>query len=208
MPSIEIRDQKNQKKGDLALDDAVFGEKPKTHAVYEEVKRYLASLRAGTHATKTRAMVSGAGKKLWKQKGTGQARIGSVRSPLRRHGGTTHGPQPHAYELAIPRKVKKLAMRVALSQKLKKNGLLVVDSLVVAEAKTRRVADLFEGLAIKGSTLIVEESGNRNLRLGARNLPRVKVVAPAALSVYDVLNHERLVLTRGTADKLVELFRP
>jgi large subunit ribosomal protein L4 len=206
--SIAIRKLDGGSAGDLALDDAVFAEKPRTHAVYEEVKRYLASLRAGTHATKTRGEVSGAGRKLWKQKGTGRARIGSIRSPIWRKGGTVHGPQPHTYDLAVPRQVRKLAMRAALSQKLRKDAVVVVDSLQLAEAKTKRMAALVKAFGWQGRTLLVDDAGNENLRLAARNLPGVKVVSPAALSVHDVVGHDRLVLTRGTAAKVVERFRP
>jgi large subunit ribosomal protein L4 len=205
---MDVCDVKNQKVGDFQLDDQVFGERPKTHAVYEEVKRYLASLRAGTHATKTRAMVSGAGRKLWKQKGTGRARVGSIRSPLWRHGGTTHGPQPHEHELFIPRKVKKLAMRVALSQKVKKNAVLILDAIELAEGKTKRVAELVESLGIRKPALIVEATTNNNLRMAARNHPLVSVLSPEALTVYEVLRHDRLILTRTTAARLTEIFRP
>jgi large subunit ribosomal protein L4 len=135
--------------------------------------------------------------------------VGSIRSPLWRHGGTTHGPQPRDYSYEIPRKVKKLAMRVALSQKLRASSVLVLDAVSVGEPKTKRVAELLGRLGLEGTkTLIVEESGNTNLRLAARNHPRVKVVAPTALSVYDVLWTDRLVLTRGAAGKLTEIFRP
>jgi large subunit ribosomal protein L4 len=206
--NIEVVSLAGARVGDFTLDDAVFAEKPKTQAVYEEVKRYLAALRSGTHSSKTRAHVSGAGRKLWKQKGTGRARIGSIRSPIWRHGGISHGPHPHTYDLDIPRKVKKLAMRVALSAKRKKSSLVLLDAIALGEGKTRALAAVVDARGWVGSTLIVEDATNRALRLAARNLPGVKVVSPSELSVYDVLRHDRLVFTQTTAASITERFRP
>src|SRR5207248_2786394 len=163
MAKIDIVDLKGKKIGSFELADEVFGT-INEDLIWEAVTHYRAAQRAGTHATKNKKLVSGAGRKLWKQKGTGRARIGSIRSPLWRKGGTVHGPQPHTYDLAIPRKVKKLAMRVALSQKLRAERVMVLDKIDIAEPKTKNVAEMVRGLGIAKSVLFVEESANANLR--------------------------------------------
>src|SRR5689334_20586988 len=178
MPVVDVMNLKGEKAGQVDLAEAVFGAKVNPHLLHETVRWYLNAQRAGTHKTKGRADVQGSGRKLWRQKGTGRARIGSIRSPLWRKGGTVHGPQPHTYDLAIPRKVKKLAMRVALSQKLRAERVLVLDKIEIAEPKTKRVAEMVRGLGIAKSVLFVEESANANLRRAARNHPQVKVVSP------------------------------
>lgn len=208
MANVAIKDLRNQNVGELALDDAVFGEKPKRHVVYEEIKSFRAANRAGTHATKTRGDVSGGGKKPWKQKGTGRARHGSTRSPIWRTGGISHGPHPHTYDLKTNRKAKRLAMRVALSEKLRAEAIVFVDAIELAEPKTKVIAAMLKSLGIARSALIVDGLENKNLHLASRNHPRVNVVAPSALSVYDVLRADRLVLTRESTVKLQEMFRP
>lgn len=208
MATVPVRDLTNATVGEIELDDTVFGERRRVNIVYDEVKRFLAARRAGTHATKTRAMVSGGGRKPWRQKGTGRARHGSTRSPLWRHGGTTHGPQPRSYDMKLNRKSKKLAMRVVLTDKLSEGQLLVLDGIQFEEPKTKRVVQMIHDLELGRSALIVAAADNRNLRLAARNHPDVKIVSAASLSVYDVLLHEQLILTRDSAGQVQEIFRP
>jgi len=203
--NVEVRDRTNKKIGELELDDAVFAVKKRTHVVYETVKAHLAGLRAGTHSTKTRAMVSGGGRKPWRQKGTGRARHGSIRSPIWRAGGVAHGPHPRSYDLKVNRKAHKAAMRVALSEKLRESAIMIVDELGIAEAKTKHVATLLAGLGIEGRALIVD-AGNDALQLAARNHPRVDVITPSALSVYDILRNDQLVMTRAGAERVQEIF--
>src|SRR5436190_613804 len=208
MPSVDIIDFNNHVVGSIELSDAVFAAPVNEALLYEAVRHHLAGTRRGTASTKTRHEVAGSGRKLWKQKGTGRARMGSIRSPLWRHGGIVHGPHPHTYDLDIPRKVKKLAMRVALTQKLKAQELLVVDGLEISEPKTKQVVSLLKNLGLKGETLFVAEAANSKLRQAARNHPDVKVVGPSALSVYDVMHCRSLVMTQATANALTEIFRP
>lgn len=202
---IQVKSLKNETVREIELPEAVFGYPLKEHLIHTAVQAYLAGLRAGTHATKTRAEVSGAGKKLWKQKGTGRARMGSLRSPIWRKGGTVHGPQPRSYEKALSVREKKNALKSALSQKLAAQELVVVDSLELASHKTKELAAQLAGLGIAGKALLVDGQGNENLTLAARNNPRLKTVDALAVNVYDVVDRPHVIVSEAALGKLVEV---
>jgi large subunit ribosomal protein L4 len=209
MPTVNIVDLNNQVVGSLDLADEVFGAEINDALLYEAVRHYRAGLRAGTHKTKVRREVEGSGKKLWKQKGTGRARVGSIRSPLWRGGGTVHGPQPRSYAYRLPRKMVLGALRSALSAKLAEEKLTVVDAWQLESHKTRAFRAALDRLDGETKTmLLVENVANRNLELASRNLEGVKLVAPHALQPYDLLRHERLVLSKDAAVRLGETLGP
>jgi large subunit ribosomal protein L4 len=191
--------------GSLELADAVFGADVNEALIYEAVRQYTAARRSGTASTKTRHEVSGSGKKLWKQKGTGRARMGSIRSPLWRHGGTVHGPQPHSYEYKLPRKMLLGALRSALSAKLRDGELKVVQAFSLSDHKTKGFQQVLGKLKVDRSVLLVEANGdNRNLTLASRNLEGVKLVPSRSVTVYDLLAHNQVLLSEPAARKLSE----
>lgn len=204
MPNVDVFDLNNEVVGSLALADEVFGAPVNEHLLYEAVRNYQAGARRGTASTKTRHEVSGAGKKLWKQKGTGRARVGSIRSPLWRHGGTVHGPQPRDYSYKLPRKMLLGALRSALSAKLRDGELKVVQAFSFSDHKTKAVQAALRDLEAHQTVLLVDNEENRNLTLGSRNLPGVKLVASKNVSVYDLLRHSRVLLSEAAARKLGE----
>ena len=190
-------------KGDITL-PGLFGEKPREHLVYEVVHMQQATRRAGTHATKTRAFVSGGGAKPWRQKGTGRARAGSNRSPIWAGGATVFGPQPRDYGYRVPAKARRVAMRSVLADRQRNGALTVVDRIELAEAKTKRVVELLGALGLTGSVLIVSKDENVALERAARNLKSVKVLRSAGVNVYDVLKHQHIVLTQDAVQALAE----
>jgi len=204
MPSVDVIDLSNQKVGTIELSDAVFGAEVNKDLLYESVRHYNAGRRRGTAKTKTRHEVSGSGKKLWKQKGTGRARVGSIRSPLWRHGGTTHGPQPRDYSYHLPRKMELGALRSALSAKLKDGELRVVREFAIGEPKAKLMRKTLDGLDVKKTVLLVDNAENKNLSLSSRNLEGVKLVASREVSVYDLLAHQQVLLSEAAAMKLSE----
>lgn len=204
MPSVDIIDLSNKKVGSLELSDAVFGAEVNEALLYEAVKHHMAVIRRGTAKTKTRHEVSGSGKKLWRQKGTGRARMGSIRSPLWRHGGTVHGPQPRDYSYRLPKKMLLGALRSALSAKLRDGELSVVQEFNVGDHKTKTMAGVLKGLAVKKTALLVDNASNVKLERGSRNLPGIKLVASKDVNVYDLLGHERVLLSEAAARKLSE----
>jgi large subunit ribosomal protein L4 len=204
MPSVDIIDLNNKKVGSMELADAVFAAPVNEALLYEAVRHHLAGTRRGTAATKTRHEVAGSGKKLWKQKGTGRARVGSIRSPLWRHGGTTHGPQPRDYSYRLPRKMILGALKSALTAKLRDGELRVVREFPTAEAKTKTMRRALDGLAIERTVLLVDNSANKNLALSSRNLEGVKLVASRDVNVYDLLGHQQVLLSEAAAKKLSE----
>ena len=204
MPSVDVIDLNNNKVGSLDLADAVFGAPVNEALIYEAVRWQLACERAGTHKVKNRSEVSGSGKKLWKQKGTGRARMGSIRSPLWRHGGTVNGPTPRDYSYKLPKKMQLGALRSALSAKLRDGELAVVQSFTLADHKSKTAQAALGRLGIGKTALLVEAAENRNLTLGSRNLKGVKLVATRDVSVYDLLGHQRVLLTEAAARKLSE----
>lgn len=204
MPSVDIIDLSNKKVGTLDLAEEVFGAPVNENLLYEAVRHHLAGLRRGTASTKTRHEVAGSGKKLWKQKGTGRARMGSIRSPLWRHGGTTHGPQPRDYSYKLPRKMQLGALRSALSAKLRDGELRVVSEFAIAEPKSKGMRKTLEALDASRTILLVDNTANRNLALSSRNLEGVKLVSSREVNVYDLLGHKHVLMTQEAAQKLSE----
>ncbi len=204
MPSVEIIDLNNAAVGSIELADAVFGAEVNEALLYEAVRQHTAARRSGSAATKTRHEVSGSGKKLWKQKGTGRARMGSIRSPLWRHGGTVHGPQPRSYEYKLPRKMVVGALRSALSAKLRDGELRVVQAFALADHKTKNMLGVLGRLQAKKTVLLVEAGENTNLDRASRNLPGIKLVPTRDVTVYDLLKHQEVLLTENAARKLSE----
>lgn len=204
MAKIDVLDLNGKKVGTLDLAEEVFGEV--NHALlWETVRHYRAAQRAGTHATKNRKLVSGSGRKPWRQKGTGRARVGSIRSPLWRHGGTVHGPQPRSYGYALSRKKLLGALRSALSAKLEDGKLTVVESFDLAEAKTKAFRKSLDALAVKKTALLVDSAKeNRNLELGSRNLEGVEMVKGNEVHPYHLLRYDRVLFARPALEKLQE----
>ena len=203
MATIDIQNLSGAKVGTIELADEIFGA-VNEDLLWEAVKHYRASQRAGTHATKARWQVSGSGKKLWRQKGTGRARIGSIRSPLWRHGGTVHGPQPRSYDYAFPRKKLLGALRSALAAKFADGKLVVVNAFDVKEVKTKAFRESLDKLKIDGSALLVEvpKHGNRNLILSSRNLDGVELIASNEVHPYHLLRHDRTIFTQPAIERL------
>jgi large subunit ribosomal protein L4 len=202
MAVVDIKNLAGKNVGQMDLPDYVYGAKINPDLLHETVRWYQAEMRAGTHKTKGRGEVSGSGRKLWKQKGTGRARVGSIRSSIWRKGGTVHGPQPRSYAYRLPKKMILGALRSALSAKLAEQKLTVVDTWQLDSHKSkpfREALDRLEGLK---TVLLVEIETNRNLELASRNLEGVKLVAPHALQPYDLLRHDRLVLSKDAAVRL------
>ena len=202
MPKVDVYDLAGAKTGELDLADEVFAAEVNEALLYEAVRQYTAGQRAGTHKTKTRHEVAGSGKKLWKQKGTGRARMGSIRSPLWRHGGTVHGPQPRSYAYSLPKKMTLGALRSALSAKLRDGELAVISSFNLADHKTKNLKTTLTKLEATKKVLIVDNGDNRNLELGARNLPGVELLSSHEVNVYHLLNASRVLLSQTAAEKL------
>jgi len=203
--TVDVVDAENKKIGSVDLSDEVFGGRVKTDLIHESVVRANAAERRGTHATKTRAMVSGSGKKPWRQKGTGRARVGEIRNPLWRKGGTVFGPQPRSYEYQLPKKVEKGALRAALTQKLRDGEVTVVEALSVAEIKTKAATEMLRRLGVEGKALLVDVKPEDKLSLSVRNIEGVRLLASNRVSARDVVNSRRLVLTRAAIEKLQEV---
>ena len=203
MAVVDIKNLEGKNVGQMDLPDAVFGAKVNPNLLHETVRWYQATQRAGTHKTKGRGEVSGAGRKLWKQKGTGRARVGSIRSSIWRKGGTVHGPVPRSYAYRLPKKMLLGALRSALSAKFAEQKLTVVDAWQLDSHKTKPFRQTLTRLDGDTKTvLLVETSANRNLELASRNLEGVKLVAPHALQPYDLLRHDHLVLSKEAAVRL------
>jgi large subunit ribosomal protein L4 len=208
MPVVDVVNLEGKKVGQVELADAVFGAKVNQHLLHEASRWYLRSLRRGTHKTKDKSEVSGAGRKLWRQKGTGRARIGSIRSPLWRHGGTVHGPKPRDYSYALPKKVLLGALRSALSAKVAEQKLTVVDAWTLETHKAKSLRETLVKLKLLNSALLVAHGENRNLALASRNLRGVTLAAPNILQPYDVLKHDLLVLSKDAVARLSHALDP
>jgi large subunit ribosomal protein L4 len=206
--SLAVVDARNKKVGDVTLRPEVFGVRVNEHLLYEAVKQYQAGARAGTHATKNRALVSGSGRKPWRQKGTGRARVGETRNPLWRHGGTVFGPQPRDYSYRFPKKMRLAALRSALSQRVKDGAVKVIDRFEIEQPKTRLLKGLLDGLGVSGKTLVVDHRPPDNLVLSGRNIPHVKVVDESNLNVYDLLDCRTVVVSSEALSKLEEWLTP
>ncbi len=207
MPNVDVVDLNNQKVGEVALEDSVFAAEVNDALLYEAVRHSQAGVRRGTAKTKVRREVSGSGKKLWKQKGTGRARMGSIRSPIWRHGGTVHGPQPRDYSYKLPRKMLLGALRSALTAKLRDGELKVVRAFDLADHKSRSVAAALQRLEATDKVLVVDNGENRNLALGARNLEGVTLVVSHDVTVYGLLQHNRVLISEAAAKKLSEALK-
>jgi large subunit ribosomal protein L4 len=204
MPSVDVIDLSNKVVGTVDLSDDVFGATVNENLLYEAVRHHLACARRGTASTKTRHEVAGSGKKLWKQKGTGRARMGSIRSPLWRHGGTVHGPQPRDYSYKLPKKMQLGALKSALSAKLRDGELRVVNAFSISEAKSKVMRKTLDALDASRTILLVDNSDNRNLALSSRNLEGVKLVSSREVNVYDLLGHQHVLFTEEAAKRLSE----
>ena len=206
MPEIQVRDWSNKKLRVLSLDGAVFDVPMKEHLVYEAVCAYRAGARRGTHKTKNRCEVSGGTRKLWRQKGTGRARMGDNRSPLWRHGGTVQGPVPRDYSWAFPRGMRRNALKCALSQKLRDGKLICLSSLELDSHRTGELdKTLRSGLKLESKTLFLPLDEERNLDLAARNNPRLRVVRALGVSIVDLLDHDAVVASEAALKKLSEV---
>ena len=207
MPTIDIKDWNNKKVGSVDLPEAIFAYPYKEHLIHEAVRNYLASLRQGTHKTKTRSEVSGSGKKPFRQKGTGRARQGGARPPIHRHGGTVFGPQPRDYSYKMNTKEKKAALKSALSQRVKEGHFVVISDMAVDEAKTKAFAARIAEIGVDGKALLVDSMENTNALLASRNNPRLQFVDALHVNVYDVVNSRYIVLSQAALDRLTEALR-
>jgi large subunit ribosomal protein L4 len=201
---LDVVNNNNEKVGAFDVRDDVFGGRINTELIWESVVRANAAKRRGTHATKNRALVSGGGKKPWRQKGTGRAQVGSSRSPLWRHGGTVFGPQPRSYEYQLPKKVERGALRAALAQKLKEHQLVVVDALVADEIKTKTAAAMLKRLGVDGKAVMIDVAPDEKLARSVRNIPGVSLLPSGRVTARDVMHATRVVATRSAMEKLQE----
>ncbi len=208
MPTVKVRNLKNEEIGEAELSDAVFDVPYNEPLIHAAVRNFMANARQGTSATKTRGDVSGSGRKLWKQKGTGRARIASLRSPLWKGGGNVHGPQPRDWSYNMPKKMRQGALRSALSERVREGNVLVVDGWTLDKPRTKEFVASLKQLGLDGKTLIVDSLDNDNLILSTRNLQRAKVVNSFGLNIYDLLYHEKLVLSQAAASELEQLLGP
>jgi large subunit ribosomal protein L4 len=204
MPTLDVVDLNNQKVGQVDLADDVFAAEVNESLLYEAVRQYQAGQRAGTHKTKVRSEVAGSGKKLWKQKGTGRARMGSIRSPLWRHGGAVHGPVPRDYSYKLPRKMLLGALRSALSAKVRDGELKVVQAFDLADHRTRNAMNALANLEAGKTVLVVDNGENRNLTLGVRNLKGVTLMPTREVNPYHLLGHQSVLMSEAAARKFSE----
>jgi large subunit ribosomal protein L4 len=202
---LDVVNSDNKKVGSVDLNDEVFGARINGSVIWESVVHANASERRGTHASKNRALVSGSGRKPWKQKGTGRARVGDIRTPLWRHGGTVFGPQPRSYDYRLPRKVKKAAVVSALAAKIQDGSLIVVDQLSVGESRTKAAAELLQRLGAAGKALLIDVQPDEKLGLAVRNMAGVQFLASARVGARDVLTASRVIATKAAVEKLQEL---
>jgi large subunit ribosomal protein L4 len=201
---LDVVNNENKKVGSIDVRDEVFGGRVNTDLMWESVVHANAADRQGTHAVKNRALVSGGGKKPWKQKGTGRAQVGSSRTPLWRHGGTVHGPRPRSYDFKLSKQVERGALRSALAQKMKDGELVVVDALTAGAIKTKAAAEMLKRLGVTGKVVLVDVAADEKLSRSVRNIPGVSLVPSARLTARDVLDAGRVVTTKGALEKLQE----
>jgi large subunit ribosomal protein L4 len=205
MPSVKVYSLANQEVGEVELLDSVFAAPLNRHLVWEAVNHYRAKGRAGTASTKVRSEVAGSGRKLWKQKGTGRARVGDIRTPKWRGGGTVHGPKPRSFDYAFPKKKRRGALRCVLSDKLTNGSIKVVENWQLEDHKTRNFIKVLDGLKQEKRTLVVDARDNDNLKRASNNLPSVKFVGPLALNVHDLLKYENLVISKDAVMAIQEV---
>jgi len=205
MPKVALYNVSGVQVGEVELSDAVFGIEPHTHVLHEAVLMQQASERQGTHKVKGRSEVSGGGRKPWRQKGTGRARHGSIRAPQWKGGGTVFGPTPRSYAYSLPKKVRRLAIKSALSSKVIDNDIIVLDQLSMSQPKTKEFVAILKNLNVNRKALVVASEYDENVALSARNIPGVKFVAADGINVLDVLAHDKLIITKQAAEKVEEV---
>jgi len=213
MPTVKVRNLKNKEVGDVELSDAVFGVELNEALIHSAVMNYQANGRQGTSATKTRGNVSGSGRKLWKQKGTGRARIASIRSPLWKGGGNVHGPQPRDWSYQMPKKMRRGALRSALSERLREGNLIIIDGFEFKNPKTSEFLGAMGTLGLvdkktRTRTLIIDSLDNANLILSSRNVEKTKVTNSFGLNIYDIIYHEKLLISKAAVEELNNLLDP
>jgi large subunit ribosomal protein L4 len=213
MPTVKVRNLKNKEVGEVSLADAVFGVELNESLIHAALMNYQANGRQGTSATKTRGNVSGSGRKLWKQKGTGRARIASLRSPLWKGGGNVHGPQPRDWSYKMPKKMRRGALRSALSERLREGNVIIIDEFGFASPKTKDFLQAIGTLGLaenkkRAKTLIVDSLDNSNLVLSSRNVEKTKVTNSFGLNIYDILYHEKLLISKAAVEELNQLLDP
>nr|MDH3083132.1 50S ribosomal protein L4 [Bacillus subtilis] len=205
MPKVALYNQNGSTAGDIELNASVFGIEPNESVVFDAILMQRASLRQGTHKVKNRSEVRGGGRKPWRQKGTGRARQGSIRSPQWRGGGVVFGPTPRSYSYKLPKKVRRLAIKSVLSSKVIDNNIIVLEDLTLDTAKTKEMATILKGLSVEKKALIVTADANEAVALSARNIPGVTVVEANGINVLDVVNHEKLLITKAAVEKVEEV---
>src|SRR6476659_1172570 len=208
MPTVKVRNLKNKEVGEVSLADAVFGVELNESLIHSAVMNYQANGRQGTSSTKTRGDVAGAGRKLWKQKGTGRARIASLRSPLWKGGGNVHGPQPRDWSYNMPKKMRQGALRSALSERVREGKVVLIDGWTLDKPKTKDFIASLQKLGLEGKTLIVDSLDNDNLMLSTRNVQSANVVNSFSLNIYYLLYHERLVISEAALKEIEQLLGP
>jgi large subunit ribosomal protein L4 len=202
---FDVVNSENKKVGSVDVSDDVFGGRVNADLIWESVVHSNAADRRGTHMTKNRSLVSGSGKKPWRQKGTGRARVGEIRNPLWRHGGTVFGPQPRSYDFKLPKKVERGALRAALAQKMRDGALVVVDALSSGEVKTKAAAELLKRLGVEGKAVVIDTALDEKFAKSVRNIAGIEFVASAKLNARSVMNAAKVVATRGALEKLQEV---
>ena len=205
MPKVTVYNQTGSQVGEIELAEAIFGIEPNEAVLFEAVMMQRASLRQGTHKVKTRSEVRGGGRKPWRQKGTGRARQGSIRSPQWRGGGTVFGPTPRSYAYKLPKKVRRLAIKSALATKVVENNIVVLEDLVLNAPKTKDMLAVLKGLTVEKKALIVTADENESVELSARNIPGVTVITADGVNVLDVLHHDKLIMTKAAVEKVEEV---
>ena len=200
--TVDVVNVENKKVGTVSVSDVLFGGRVKTDLIHESVVRANAAERRGTHATKTRGLVSGSGKKPWRQKGTGRARVGEIRNPLWRKGGTVFGPQPRSYDYQLPRKVELGALRAALAAKIQGGAVVVVDALSASAVKTKAAVGMLKTIGVTGKALLVDVALDEKLALSVRNLPGVVLLPSNRITARDVANTKTVVVTQAALEKL------
>jgi large subunit ribosomal protein L4 len=206
MPKVAVFNMAGAQVGEIDLSDSVFGIEPNEAVIHQVVKAQLANRRVGTASTRTRGDVRGGGRKPWRQKGTGRARVGSRRSPIWRGGGTVFGPHPRDYSIRLPKKVRRLALKSVLSGKLNSSDIVVVEELIFEEPKTRRMIEVLDALNVVEKALVVTADGDINVAKSARNIPGVKPVRADFMNVYDLLAYDKLVITKDAVAKVEEVY--
>ena len=206
MPKVDLYNMNGDKVGDIELSDNIFGVEVNENAVYQVVINQLANKRQGTQSTKTRSEVRGGGIKPWRQKGTGRARQGSIRAPQWIKGGIALGPKPRTYKYTLPKKLKRVALKSALTSKVNENNIVVLDKLELEEIKTKKMANILNNLKVDTSALVVLSGKNENVEKSARNIPGIKTAFVNTINVYDILKYDKFIITKDAVEKVEEVY--